>query len=100
MPSPFPGMDPFLERNLWTSFHALFATQIVRELNSKLGPQYVALAQQRYVMAISGEITVATAEIYPDIAIAHKGRKSGREKNGAVLTAPVRLDTVMPAAVR
>jgi hypothetical protein len=46
MPSLFPGMDPYLEGNLWTSFHALFATQIVRELNGKLGPEYVALAQQ------------------------------------------------------
>jgi hypothetical protein len=46
MPSLFPGMDPYLEGNLWTSFHALFATQIVRDLNGRLGPEYVALAQQ------------------------------------------------------
>jgi hypothetical protein len=92
-------MDPYLEGNLWTSFHALFATQIVRELNSKLTPEYVALAQQCFVMAIPGEITVSTASIYPDIGIAHKGRKKRRDKDAAVLVAPLRLDTVMPASV-
>jgi hypothetical protein len=29
MPSPFPGMDPYLESDLWTSFHAALAVEIV-----------------------------------------------------------------------
>jgi Protein of unknown function (DUF4058) len=99
MPSPFPGMDPFLEGELWTSFHALFATEIVRELNRELGPQYVALAQQRFVMSIPGEIAVAMADVYPDIGIAHKGSHKVRQRGAAVLAAPVQLDTIMPSAI-
>jgi hypothetical protein len=89
-------MDPYLEGDLWTSFHALFATQIVRELNRQLGPQYVALAQQRFVMEIPGEIAVATADIYPDIAVAHKRKTKSRTAGSAAVAAPVTLDTVMP----
>ena len=29
MPSPFPGMDPYLEGALWTTFHFAFAAEIV-----------------------------------------------------------------------
>lgn len=29
MPSPFPGMDPYLEGSLWTTFHFAFGAEIV-----------------------------------------------------------------------
>jgi PIN domain nuclease of toxin-antitoxin system len=92
-------MDPYLEGNLWAGFHFLFAAEIVRELNRNLGPHYVAQGQQRFVMTIPGEITVARADIYPDISIAHKGKKKQSGKGTAVLEAPVRMDTVMPVRV-
>ena len=62
-------MDPFLEGDLWTGFHALLAMEIVRELNRTLGPGYVALAQQRFVMTFPEEIAVTRADIYPDIGV-------------------------------
>src|SRR5207249_4412985 len=49
MPSPFPGMDPYLEGDLWTSVNALLATQIVRQLMPKLRPHYVALPRERFL---------------------------------------------------
>ena len=34
MPSPFPGMDPYLEaKGLWPDFHNALATEIRNELN-------------------------------------------------------------------
>ena len=47
MPSPFPGMDPFLEGDDWTSFHTHFATEIARQLTPLLRPKYVALPEKR-----------------------------------------------------
>ena len=47
MPSPFPGMDPYLEGDNWTSFHTHFATEIARQLTPKLRPKYVALPRPR-----------------------------------------------------
>jgi hypothetical protein len=49
MASPFPGMDPYLEGNLWTSFHALLATEIVRQLNPLLRPKYIAAPERQVI---------------------------------------------------
>jgi uncharacterized protein DUF4058 len=42
MPSPFPGMDPYLEGNLWPDVHQRLATKISQLLTPKLRPRYVA----------------------------------------------------------
>lgn len=42
MPSPFPGMDPYLEGYLWPDFHHRLATEISRQLTPRLRPRYVA----------------------------------------------------------
>jgi hypothetical protein len=34
MPSPFPGMDPYLEGSEWTSVHAELSSEIARQLYS------------------------------------------------------------------
>ena len=39
MPSPFPGMDPYLEApDIWPDFHHAVAGQISSELNRRLPP--------------------------------------------------------------
>jgi hypothetical protein len=43
MPSPFPGMDPYLELpRLWLDFHNSLATEIRSILNEQLEPKYAA----------------------------------------------------------
>lgn len=49
MASPFPGMDPYLEGDLWQEFHDRLANQISVQLLPLLGPKYVALLAKRYV---------------------------------------------------
>jgi hypothetical protein len=49
MPSPFPGMDPYLEGDLWQEFHDRLANQISNQLLPLLSPKYVALLSKRYV---------------------------------------------------
>jgi len=56
MPSPFPGMDPFLESQEWEDFHSA-AINVIRDLlTPELVPAYVARIERRvYVETEPGE---------------------------------------------
>jgi len=71
MPSPFPGMDPYLEGSLWTSVHTALAVEIARQLNRRLSTRYVALTTRRFVMDTPEESEIVIGEIYPDVAVAN-----------------------------
>ena len=38
MPSPFPGMDPYLEGSLWMTVHTDLAVGIAHQLNRQILP--------------------------------------------------------------
>ena len=42
MPSPFPGMDPYLEGPLWPDVHHTLATEIRQLLAPRIRPKYMA----------------------------------------------------------
>lgn len=50
MPSPFPGMDPYLEGEMFQELHHSLAHQISKQLLTLLSPRYVALLSRRYVI--------------------------------------------------
>lgn len=48
MPSPFPGMDPYLEHPvLWEGVHARMVVAIANRLQPLLDPRYVATVEER-----------------------------------------------------
>ena len=47
MPSPFPGMDPFLEGPEWEDFHATFNTVLRELLSPTIEPDYVVRVERR-----------------------------------------------------
>ena len=50
MPSPFPGMDPYLEGpDIWPDFHAAFACELSAFLNQHLPLSSYARLQRRLV---------------------------------------------------
>lgn len=52
MPSPFPGMDPYLEaRDLWEGVHQWLAIHIARDLQPQLRPRYVAMVERRIFLS-------------------------------------------------
>ncbi len=54
MPSPFPGMDPYLEGLPWRGFrHDLF-TEIRRQLVPKLLPRYYSDTGTHYLVGANG----------------------------------------------
>lgn len=47
MPSPFPGMNPYLEGEMWQEFHEALASAIRPRLVPLLTPKYAALLTKR-----------------------------------------------------
>jgi hypothetical protein len=65
MPSPFPGMDPYIERPaIWADFHDSFITFVRGALQPQLRPNYFAIIQERLIV---GE---ARHSRYPDVSVA------------------------------
>ncbi len=53
MPSPFPGMDPYIEHpEVWSDFHGDLAGEIRAELNKVIQPRYVARLTPRVTYEI------------------------------------------------
>jgi hypothetical protein len=72
--SPFPGMDPYLEGELWQEFHDRLANQISEQLMPLLQPKYVALLSKRYVVDRAGLGIFGLPlprVIYPDVHVVH-----------------------------
>ncbi len=43
MPSPFPGMDPYIEvPEIWSDFHSAFAAELMAQINRQVQPDYFA----------------------------------------------------------
>jgi hypothetical protein len=53
MPSPFPGMDPYLEGSTWMNFHGQLCAEIARQLGPKLRPRYLARLTERFFTGTS-----------------------------------------------
>ncbi len=74
MPSPFPGMDPYLEEAAgWQNFHNRLITYLGDALNACLPPGYVALATERVTVEYPGEVRRGIA---PDVSVIRHGRGS------------------------
>ena len=55
MPSPFPGMDPFLEGQEWEDFHTTLNTVIREQLIGPLEPCYIVRVERRVYVEGPGE---------------------------------------------
>ncbi len=67
MPSPFPGMDPYLEGYLWQDVHQSLASQFKRQLSVLVRPRYVVRLAVYFVSdSPPGE---EIGIVYPDIEV-------------------------------
>lgn len=103
MPSPFPGMDPYLESSAWASFHGQFVAELARQLAPKLRPKYLALMGEREAISVApplGSDDDGDGDVmYPDVAVAEAASDVGGAGAGgggaATLVAPVQVRTVV-----
>jgi Protein of unknown function (DUF4058) len=86
MPSPFPGMNPWIEQaGLWLDFHTKFLTAINERLVSQVRPKYIVLIEQHiYVHEVTEPRSIGIA----DLSLARS--KSG---NGGATTAVLEAPT-------
>lgn len=76
MPSPFPGMDPYLENpGFWPDVHATLIAETRNILNVRLRPSYMARIEER--VYISDEHDPGRKVIVPDVRILEREPGSG-----------------------
>ncbi|VAW31457.1 hypothetical protein MNBD_CHLOROFLEXI01-2943 [hydrothermal vent metagenome] len=70
MPSPFPGMDPYLEaRAIWPDVHASLITYIREAIQPEIRPKYIARIGERVQLASFSQSYV------PDVLLVHTLRE-------------------------
>lgn len=84
MPSPFPGMDPYLEQPVfWSSFHSRLIVAIADALAPQLRPHYYVEVETRtYTDFSDGELLVGI----PDAVVLAGARQRKPEKTPLELT--------------
>jgi Protein of unknown function (DUF4058) len=94
MPSPFPGMNPYLEQSsVWTDFHDSFIPALRDVIAGQIAPKYfVRIQEHLYVHEWANPFARS------DLSVSERSNPSSRTTGGAgVLTAPVELIDPVPA---
>jgi hypothetical protein len=93
MPSPFPGMDPYIESQKWEDFHTSFVSAIRDALVPFVRPKYVVDVEKRvYLERI--DPTVSAQSLVADAAIYHRFDHMNSNDHGA--TAVLREPSIKP----
>jgi hypothetical protein len=105
MPSPFPGMDPYLEGVAWGTLHVQFIAQMARLLVPQLRPKYFVETGERFVSVVeedessedrpSGKVT----DLYPDVAVVREGGAIAAGTSSGIVPAPIQMMTVVPEPI-
>ena len=84
MPSPFPGMDPYLEApTIWQDVHSALIIAIRDALAPQVEPAYyVAVEQRTYIIQVEEGLLVKR----PNVAIVSTESEMHRPREGAVAT--------------
>lgn len=91
MPSPFPGMDPYLEMEEWGDFHHTLMVEFKRQLVPQLAPKYITVVERRvYQEHAFDELSV----FQPDVRISRG--ESGPPQDGVAQPQPAIVGTVQP----
>ena len=91
MPSPFPGMDPFIEADEWGDFHSRINSEYTVRLGAVLPTGLVARMERRVVIE-DGGLDGRDKVIYPDAFVVQAGASRPVSQSGgtAVLEPPPR----------
>lgn len=86
MPSPFPGMDPYLEHpEIWPGVHLLLIAALAEYLSPQLRPKYSVAVEVRMYQT-SGEQSLLVG--IPDVSIQSSARDSGRQLSEVAVSSP------------
>ena len=113
MPSPFPGMDPYIEAyGDWIDFHGAFMAYARDYLNDRLPAGYAASLDTQLKLVHADE-DVVQGRMRPDLGVHHDARSPRGARGGSsdaaagtailepqTLTLPVDYDEVRESAVQ
>lgn len=94
VPSPFPGMDPYIEDpEVWSDFHGDLAAEIRAELNKVIQPRYVA----RLMPHVTYEIVeiADTRSIRLDVGIWQPQPPFGETGGGVAVITPAPVESLV-----
>lgn len=64
MPSPFPGMDPYLEHpDFWPGIHHLLISEIFRFLSPQLRPKYFVSLEVRMYETADDDLSIGIPDV-------------------------------------
>ncbi|MGG6266824.1 DUF4058 family protein [Leptolyngbya sp. AN10] len=100
MPSPFPGMDPYLEYPaFWSSFHTRFIVAIADAIEPQLSSNYYVEVESRTYQSEAGEeilIGIPDAIVFAE----KSNRSAGSTSETAVATQPETVFVPLPIEVK
>jgi Protein of unknown function (DUF4058) len=92
MPSPFPGMDPFLEQNpIFQELHTQMLAEAQAQLQPQLRPKYIARLERHLSEGGIWELEVGVTSLAgkePDLTIAGGSPEQTSQGSTAVLATP------------
>lgn len=98
MPSPFPGMDPYLEDPIgWPDVHLRLIAALSDDLAATVSPHFYVRIEER-VYVTHPEDDPGYPALIPDVVVTTGRSDPLREKvlpSGAVITAPVLVDVLL-----
>ena len=99
MPSPFPGMNPYLEHpNIWEDFHANIAMEIQSQLSPNLRPRYFAALVPRVTYE---EVLIEEKHsIKPDVSVYQVSNLPWGGEAMAIASAPVTAEVALELPVK
>lgn len=99
MANPFPGMDPYLEGPFWSVVHHNLIEQMAFQLSAKIRPKYLALTEERIVVATPDDIErPARQERLPDVAVFGPPGLAGTATS--VIAGPFVMEAVIPEQMK
>jgi len=94
MPSPFPGMDPYIEDpEIWSDFHNNLATEFQAQLNPLIRPRYIA----RLIPRVTYEIIEIgkVRGVRPDVGIWQRPLPQDRAGSTAIAIPPAPVESLV-----
>ena len=95
MPSPLPGMDPYLEHpDLWPEVHSRLLVAIADHLGPQLRPKYRVVVEEAFYQTTEPDAVLVGR---PDVAVTQPlGRAPTNVTNGIATIQPIQIN--LPAA--
>ena len=101
MPSPFPGMNPYLEHpSLWSGVHHRLITAIANDLAPQIRPKYIAAIEEQ-VYEINGKRSLLVG--IPDVSVQQSGAATDIDRKNqsnivaaSTATQPIEVTLPMP----